>query len=107
MLICKCGKVSDWFSIAPLCSLWFRTSVGNVIVKKKQSGVSRGTGYWSDILEYTWTTLQDKSLNLEQIDKVCDLHFVYMGYSKFGHITHASTEESVKPPKYNPQYAAQ
>ena len=35
MLICKCGKVSDWFSIAPLCSLWFRTSVSNVIVKSQ------------------------------------------------------------------------
>ena len=33
MLICKCGKVSDWFSIAPLCSLWFKTSVSNVTVK--------------------------------------------------------------------------
>ena len=32
MLICKCGKVSDWSSIVPLCSLWSQTSVGNVIV---------------------------------------------------------------------------
>ena len=52
--------------------------------------------------EHTWTTLQDKSLNLKQIDKVCDLHFVYMGYGKFGHITHASTEESVKTTEIQP-----
>ena len=52
--------------------------------------------------EHTWTTLQDKSLNLEQIDKVCDLHFVYMGYGKFGHIIHASTEESVKTTEIQP-----
>ena len=45
--------------------------------------------------EHTWTTLQDKSLSLEQIDKVCDLHFVYMGYGKFGHITHKSTLQCV------------
>ena len=32
MLVCKCGKVSDWFSIAPLCSLWPKPSVSNVIV---------------------------------------------------------------------------
>ena len=25
-------KVSDWFPIAPLCSLWPKASVGNVIV---------------------------------------------------------------------------
>ena len=45
--------------------------------------------------EHTWTTLQDKTLSLEHIDKVCDLHFVYLGYGKFGHITHKSTDESV------------
>ena len=33
MLICKCGKVPDWSSIAPLCSLWPKPSVSNVIVK--------------------------------------------------------------------------
>ena len=33
MLICKCGKVSDWSSIAPLCSLWPKPSVSNVTVK--------------------------------------------------------------------------
>ena len=32
MLICKCGKVSDWSSIMPLCSLWPKPSVSNVIV---------------------------------------------------------------------------
>ena len=32
MLVCKCGKVSDWFSIATLCSLWPKPSVSNVIV---------------------------------------------------------------------------
>ena len=32
MLICKFCKVSDWFSITPLCSLWPQASVGNVIV---------------------------------------------------------------------------
>ena len=42
--------------------------------------------------EHTWTTLQDKTLSVEQIDKVCDLHFVYMGYGKFGHITHKSND---------------
>ena len=26
-------KVSDWFPIMPLCSLWPKASVGNVIVK--------------------------------------------------------------------------
>ena len=26
-------KVSDWFPITPLCSLWPKASVGNVIVK--------------------------------------------------------------------------
>ena len=35
MLICKCGKVSDWSSIMPLCSLWPKPSVSNVIVKGK------------------------------------------------------------------------
>ena len=35
MLICKCGKVSDWFSIMPLCSLWPKPSVSNVIVKSE------------------------------------------------------------------------
>ena len=35
MLICKCGKVSDWSSITPLCSLWPRPSVSNVIVKSE------------------------------------------------------------------------
>ena len=33
MLICKCGKVSDWSSIVPLCSLWPKPSVSNVTVK--------------------------------------------------------------------------
>ena len=33
MLICKCGKVSDWSSIMLLCSLWPKPSVSNVIVK--------------------------------------------------------------------------
>ena len=32
MLVCKCGKVSDWFTIAPLCFLWPKPSVSNVIV---------------------------------------------------------------------------
>ena len=35
MLICKCGKVSDWSSIVPLCSLWPKPSVSNVIVKSE------------------------------------------------------------------------
>ena len=51
--------------------------------------------------EHTWTTLQDKTLSLEQIDKVCDLHFFYMGYSKFGHITHKAND-TVKTAKIQP-----
>ena len=35
MLICKCGKVSDWSSIMPLCSLWPKSSVSNVTVKSE------------------------------------------------------------------------
>ena len=35
MLICKCGKVSDWSSIVPLCSLWPKPSVSNVTVKSE------------------------------------------------------------------------
>ena len=52
--------------------------------------------------EETWTMLQDKSLSLEQIDKVCDLHFVYMGYGKFRHIMHKSTEETVRTTEIQP-----
>ena len=51
--------------------------------------------------DHTWTTLQDKSLSLEQIDKVCDLHFVYMGYGKFGHIT-TINEDPVKSTELQP-----
>ena len=35
---------------------------------------------------HTWTTLKDKNMTIEEIDKVCDLHFAYMGYGKFAHI---------------------
>ena len=35
---------------------------------------------------HTWTTLKDKHMTIEEIDKVCDLHFAYMGYSKFAWI---------------------
>ena len=52
--------------------------------------------------DHTWTTLQDKTLSLEQIDQVCDLHFVYMGYGKFGHITHKTTNEQVKTADIQP-----
>ena len=34
--------------------------------------------------DHTWTTLKDKSLPLDQIDSVCDIHLIYMGYGKFG-----------------------
>ena len=36
--------------------------------------------------DHTWTTLRDKSLSVEDIDKTCDLHVAYMGYGKFAHI---------------------
>ena len=36
---------------------------------------------------HTWTTLKDKNLSIEETDKVCDLHFAYMGYGKFTQIT--------------------
>ena len=51
--------------------------------------------------EHTWTTLLDKSLSLEQIDKVCDIHLIYMGYGKFRHITHTS-EEMLKTVELQP-----
>ena len=51
---------------------------------------------------HTWTTLQDKTLSAEQIDQVCDLHFVYMGYGKFGHITHKISNEPVKTADIQP-----
>ena len=51
--------------------------------------------------EHTWTTLQDKTLSVKQIDRVCDLHFVYMGYGKFGHITH-KTNDPVKTAEIQP-----
>ena len=37
--------------------------------------------------DYTWTTLRDKSLDIEEIDKICDIHLAYMGYGKFASIT--------------------
>ena len=37
--------------------------------------------------DYTWTTLRDKTLPVDEIDKTCDLHFAYMGYRKFASIT--------------------
>ena len=37
--------------------------------------------------DHTWTTLKDKILSVEEIDKVCDLHFAYLGYGKFATIT--------------------
>ena len=35
---------------------------------------------------HTWPTLKDKHMTIEEIDKVCDLHFAYMGYGKFARI---------------------
>ena len=38
-------------------------------------------------LDYTWTTLRDKSLDIAEIDKICEVHLAYMGYGKFANIT--------------------
>ena len=45
--------------------------------------------------DYTWTTLRDKTLPVDEIDKTCDLHFVYMGYGKFASITPRDTSITV------------
>ena len=45
--------------------------------------------------DHTWTTLRDKSLSVEDIDKTCDLHFAYMGYGKFAHIIPRDTKITV------------
>ena len=37
--------------------------------------------------DYTWTTLRDKSLEVKEIDKICEIHLAYMGYGKFASIT--------------------
>ena len=37
--------------------------------------------------DYTWTTLRDKSLDIAEIDKICEVHLAYMGYGKFAIIT--------------------
>ena len=37
--------------------------------------------------DHTWTTLRDKSLDIAEIDKICDVHLAYMGYGKFACIT--------------------
>ena len=37
--------------------------------------------------DYTWTTLRDKSLEIDEIDKICEVHLAYMGYGKFASIT--------------------
>ena len=37
--------------------------------------------------DHTWTTLRDKSLEIDEIDKICEVHLAYMGYGKFASIT--------------------
>ena len=45
--------------------------------------------------DYTWTTLRDKSLDIVEIDKICDVHLAYMGYGKFASITPIDTNVTV------------
>ena len=45
--------------------------------------------------DHTWTTLRDKSLEIEKIDKICDVHLAYMGYGKFASITPKDTNITV------------
>ena len=50
--------------------------------------------------DHTWTTLKNKNMKKQEIDKVCDLHFAYMGYSQFAKITpidHTVTSTNVLP----------
>ena len=51
-------------------------------------------------LDHTWTTLKNKNMTVEEINKVCDLHFAYMGYGKFASIMpvdHTVTSTNVLP----------
>ena len=88
MLICKCGKVSDWFSIAPLCSLWFRTSVGNVTVK----GEDLCTDTLCKMLNFS-NCNQDLNLCSGQVNmQLCGFHCIpgysiSVFYSNFIHFT--------------------
>ena len=51
--------------------------------------------------DHTWTTLKDKSVPIEQIDTVCDIHLIYMGYGKFGLVKPIS-EDHVKSTDLQP-----
>ena len=43
----------------------------------------------------TWTTLKDKSLEIDEIDRICEVHLAYMGYGKFANITPKDTNITV------------
>ena len=45
--------------------------------------------------DHTWTTLRDKSLEIAEIDKICDVYLAYMGYGKFANITAKDTNVTV------------
>ena len=51
--------------------------------------------------DHTWTTLKDKSAPIDQIDRVCDIHLIYMGYGKFGLVKPIS-EDHVKSTDLQP-----
>ena len=77
MLICKCGKVSDWSSITPLCSLWPRLSVSNVIVKSED--LSEVT--LCNMFKLYHISTMDLNLCSEQVNmQLCGFHCI-PGYS--------------------------
>ena len=76
MLICKCGKVSDWSSIVPLCSLWPKPSVSNVIVKDEDLC----TDTLCNMLNFIYFYM-DLNLCLGQVNmQLCGFHCI-PGYS--------------------------
>ena len=76
MLICKCGKVSDWSSIMPLCSLWSRPSVSNVIV----NGEDLSEVTLCNMLNFTYFNM-DLNLCSGQVNmQLCGFHCI-PGYS--------------------------
>ena len=76
MLICKCGKVSDWFSIVPLCSLWPKPSVSNVIVKGEDLSEVTLCNMLTLIKFYMDLNLCSRQVNMQ----LCGFHCI-PGYS--------------------------